>query len=45
MSDSVTDTISTMLAPILADLKLELYDLDFINSDVDLPWVWLQNDD
>jgi ribosome maturation factor RimP len=29
MSDSVTDTISTMLAPILADLKLELYDLDF----------------
>jgi ribosome maturation factor RimP len=29
MSDSVTVTISSMLAPILADLKLELYDLDF----------------
>lgn len=29
MSNSVTDTISTMLAPILSDLKLELYDLDF----------------
>lgn len=29
MSNSVTDTISAMLAPILADLKLELYDLDF----------------
>ena len=27
------------------DSKPELYDLDFINSDVDLPWVWLQNDD
>ncbi len=29
MSNSVTDTISAMLQPILADLKLELYDLDF----------------
>lgn len=29
MSKSVTDTVSTMVAPILVDLGLELYDLEF----------------
>jgi ribosome maturation factor RimP len=29
MSSSVTDTVGTMLAPILADMGLELYDLEF----------------
>ncbi len=27
------------------DAKPDLYDLEWIESNVDLPWVWLQNDD